>query len=127
MRHFPDELPKGRLPQREYFFNVMNTGMTDYLQNLITHRRDRPRRDDWAPDLAARPKGKRHQVFRLVLWPHSDTRPDSMMEPSVLGHTRPREKEAAHFMQTHGARKRELGLAQIEVGPQDRAGIVGGE
>jgi hypothetical protein len=31
MRHFPDELPKGRLPQREYFFNVMNTGMTDYL------------------------------------------------------------------------------------------------
>ena len=37
MRHFPDELPKGRLPQREYFFNVMNTGMTEYLQNLITH------------------------------------------------------------------------------------------
>ena len=37
MRHFPDELPKGRLPQREYFFNIMNTGMTEYLQNLITH------------------------------------------------------------------------------------------
>ena len=31
MRHFPDELPKGRLPQREYFFNIMNTGMTEYL------------------------------------------------------------------------------------------------
>jgi hypothetical protein len=37
MRHFPDELPKGRLPQRDYFFNVMNTGMTEYLQGLITH------------------------------------------------------------------------------------------
>ena len=37
MRHFPDELPKGRLPQREYFFNVMNTGMSDYLQKLIIH------------------------------------------------------------------------------------------
>ena len=31
MRHFPDELPKGRLPSREYFFNIMNTGMGEYL------------------------------------------------------------------------------------------------
>ena len=31
MRHFPDELPKGRLPSREYFFNVLNTGMAEYL------------------------------------------------------------------------------------------------
>ena len=37
MRHFPDEMPKGRLPAREYFFNVMNTGMGDYLQKLIKH------------------------------------------------------------------------------------------
>ena len=37
MRHFPDEMPKGRLPAREYFFNVMNTGMGDYLQKLIQH------------------------------------------------------------------------------------------
>lgn len=37
MRHFPDELPKGRLPARDYFFNVMNTGMTTYLQDLMTH------------------------------------------------------------------------------------------
>ena len=31
MRHFPDEMPVGRLPSREYFFNIMNTGMGDYL------------------------------------------------------------------------------------------------
>ena len=37
MRHFPDELPKGRLPSREYFFNVMNTGMHQYLQDCIRH------------------------------------------------------------------------------------------
>jgi hypothetical protein len=37
MRHFPDELPKGRLPSREYFFNIMMTGMGDYLAGLIKH------------------------------------------------------------------------------------------
>ena len=37
MRHFPDEMPVGRLPSREYFFNIMNTGMGEYLQNLIRH------------------------------------------------------------------------------------------
>jgi hypothetical protein len=37
MRYFPDKLPKGRLPSREYFFNVMNTYSEDYLQNLIKH------------------------------------------------------------------------------------------
>ena len=37
MRHFPDELPKGRLPSREYFFNIMNTGMGEYLASLIKH------------------------------------------------------------------------------------------
>ena len=30
MRHFPDRLPKGRLPDRDYFFNVMNTCNHDY-------------------------------------------------------------------------------------------------
>ena len=25
MRHFPDKLAKGRVPDREYFFNLMNT------------------------------------------------------------------------------------------------------
>ena len=40
MRHFPDEMPKNRLPSREYFFNIMNTGMGDYLANLIKHAND---------------------------------------------------------------------------------------
>jgi hypothetical protein len=31
MRHFPDKLPLGRLPSREYFFNILNTGMGEYL------------------------------------------------------------------------------------------------
>ena len=31
MRHFPDVMPVGRLPSRQYFFDVMNTGMGDYL------------------------------------------------------------------------------------------------
>ena len=37
MNHFPDAMPVGRLPARDYFFNIMNTGMTEYLQNLIKH------------------------------------------------------------------------------------------
>ena len=40
MRHFPDEMPKNRLPSREYFFNIMNTGMGDYLASLIKHAND---------------------------------------------------------------------------------------
>ena len=31
MRHFPNEMPVGRIPSREYFFNVLNTGMGEYL------------------------------------------------------------------------------------------------
>ena len=31
MKHFPDKLPKGRLPSRDYFFNVMNTLQEQYL------------------------------------------------------------------------------------------------
>jgi len=37
MRHFPDKLPKGRLPDREYFWNVMNTLNEEYVGNLIRH------------------------------------------------------------------------------------------
>lgn len=40
MKHFPDELPIGRLPSRCYFFNIMNTGMGDYLTKLIKHAND---------------------------------------------------------------------------------------
>lgn len=31
MRYFPSKLPKGRVPDRDYFFNVVNTFQTDYL------------------------------------------------------------------------------------------------
>ncbi len=31
LRYFPSKMAKGRLPDREYFFNVMNTLMPDYV------------------------------------------------------------------------------------------------
>ena len=37
MKHFPSKLPKGRLPSRDYFFNVMNTLQEEYLQGIIKH------------------------------------------------------------------------------------------
>ena len=37
MRFFPDNLPKGRLPDRDYFFNVMNTVNPEYTSKLIQH------------------------------------------------------------------------------------------
>ena len=37
MKFFPDNIPKGRLPAREYFFNIMNTINTEYVQQLIRH------------------------------------------------------------------------------------------
>ena len=37
MIYFPDQLPKGRMPDRSYFFNVMNTLYPEYTQQLIQH------------------------------------------------------------------------------------------
>ena len=37
MKHFPTKMAKGRVPDREYFFNVLNTCQGNYLQQLITH------------------------------------------------------------------------------------------
>ena len=37
MKFFPSKMPKGRVPDREYFFNVLNTFHGEYLQQLITH------------------------------------------------------------------------------------------
>ena len=37
MKYFPDKIPKGRLPAREYFFNVMNSINPQYVQQLIKH------------------------------------------------------------------------------------------
>ncbi len=40
MRYFPDKMAKGRLPDREYFFNVLNTVHEVYVQALIKHAND---------------------------------------------------------------------------------------
>ena len=37
LRYFPSVYPKGKGPPREYFFNVLNTKMPDYLSKLISH------------------------------------------------------------------------------------------
>ena len=37
MAYFPDDLPKGRSPPREYFWNVLNTVHELYVQRLISH------------------------------------------------------------------------------------------
>ena len=37
MKYFPDKLPKGRIPDRDYFFNVMNTINPEYTSRLIKH------------------------------------------------------------------------------------------
>ena len=37
MRFFPDQLPKGRNPDRDYFFNVLNTIEEKYCQQAIVH------------------------------------------------------------------------------------------
>ena len=36
-RLFPDKLSKGKLPQREYFWNVLNTRQPEYVQLLVEH------------------------------------------------------------------------------------------
>ena len=35
MKYIPDRLPKGRLPDREYFYNILNTIYPEYTQELI--------------------------------------------------------------------------------------------
>ena len=37
MQYFPDKFPKGRVPDREYFWNIMNTTMPEYTESLIKH------------------------------------------------------------------------------------------
>ena len=37
MMYFPSKFPKGRQPDRAYFFNIMNTLMGDYVQQIIKH------------------------------------------------------------------------------------------
>ena len=37
MMYFPRKLPKGRLPDREYFFNVLNTLNHEYVNSVVQH------------------------------------------------------------------------------------------
>ena len=37
MLYFPSKMAKGRVPDREYFFNILNTFRPTYLHTLITH------------------------------------------------------------------------------------------
>lgn len=37
MRFFPSKLPKGRFPDREYFWNILHTLMPEYVQTLTKH------------------------------------------------------------------------------------------
>ena len=37
MKHFPDKLPIGRIPDRDYFWNVMNTLHEEYVTELISY------------------------------------------------------------------------------------------
>ena len=37
MRYLPDPRPDGRLPDRTYFFNVLNTLKPEYMRNVIDH------------------------------------------------------------------------------------------
>jgi hypothetical protein len=37
MQYFPDKMAKGRVPDRAYFFNVLNTLENEYCQKLVSH------------------------------------------------------------------------------------------
>ena len=37
LRYFPSVYPKNRGPPRDYFFNILNTKMPDYLGQLLDH------------------------------------------------------------------------------------------
>ena len=37
MKYMPDKLPKNRLPDRDYFFTVLNTVNEEYMSGLIQH------------------------------------------------------------------------------------------
>ena len=40
LTYFPSKFPKGRLPDRTYMFNILNTVMTGYTQALIKHAKE---------------------------------------------------------------------------------------
>ncbi len=52
MKYFPHKLPKGRVPDREYFFNILNTLYPVYVQEIIRHANSQ--RNSVANDAQAR-------------------------------------------------------------------------
>lgn len=40
MKYFPSKMAKGRAPDREYFFNILNTLQPKFIQALIKHAND---------------------------------------------------------------------------------------
>ena len=37
MSYFPSKMAKGRVPDREYFFNILNTCNQEYVKGLVDH------------------------------------------------------------------------------------------
>ena len=37
MQYFPSKFPRGRVPDKTYFFNIMNTVMGGYVNSIIAH------------------------------------------------------------------------------------------
>ena len=52
MRHFPDRLPQGKLPDREYFFNILMSVHPDYTQEMVAHANSLRFRSGQAQDQA---------------------------------------------------------------------------
>lgn len=40
MKHFPDATPDSRLPDRSYFWNILNTTHTAYMERVLAHAND---------------------------------------------------------------------------------------
>ena len=40
MQYMPDPTPDSRIPERSYFWNVLNTVKNDYMANLLKHAND---------------------------------------------------------------------------------------
>ena len=83
MKYFPAKMAKGRVPDREYFYNVLNTFHADYLQQIIKHAQDQRNSgsgmgkaretieisDEWWNTLNAMPFiSRKHKIFFLFAW-----------------------------------------------------------
>ena len=40
LKLMPSKLPKGRVPDREYFFNCLNTIHPEFVQQIVRHAQD---------------------------------------------------------------------------------------